>query len=139
MATRWCSSCGQAFVPAPQVPRQMYCALPDCQRERRRLWQMAKRRSDPDYLANQARAQKAWSERNPGYWRTYRVTNPDYANGNRAQQRARNRKRVIANMDLSPPPLPTGIYELRLLRADPGIAKKDVWVVSLRVLPASGP
>lgn len=92
MATRWCSSCGQAFVPAPQVPRQMYCALPGCQRERRRLWQIAKRRSDPDYLANQARAQKAWSERNPEYWRTYRETNPGYASGNRAQQRVRNRK-----------------------------------------------
>ncbi|VTU43152.1 hypothetical protein [Variovorax sp. RA8] len=139
MATRWCSSCGQAFVPAPQVPRQMYCALPDCQRERRRLWQIAKRRSDPDYLANQAHAQKAWSERNPEYWRTYRDTNPNYASGNRAQQRARNRKRVIAKMDSSPPPLPAGIYELRLLQAAPGIAKKDVWVVSLRVLPSSGP
>lgn len=139
MATRWCSSCGRAFVPAPQVPRQTYCALPDCQRERRRLWQIAKRRSDPDYLANQARAQKAWSERNPGYWRAYRDTNPDYASGNRAQQRARNRKRVIAKMDASPPSLPSGIYELRLLQADIRIAKKDVWVVNLRVLPPSGP
>ena len=137
MTTRWCSSCGQAFAPAPQVPRQMYCALPDCQRERRRLWQIAKRRSDPDYLANQARAQKAWAERNPGYWRAYRDSNPDYASGNRAQQRTRNRKRVIAKMDASPPSLPAGIYELQFLGAD--FAQKDVWLVSLRLLPPSGP
>jgi hypothetical protein len=118
----------------------MYCALPDCQRERRRLWQIAKRRSDPDYLANQARAQKAWSERNPGYWHAYRETNPDYARRNRAQQRARNQRRVIAKMDSSTPAAPpAGIYELRLLHGDPGVAKKDVWVVSLRVVPPSGP
>jgi hypothetical protein len=139
MATRWCSSCGQAFAPVPQVPRQMYCALPDCQRERRRLWQIAKRRSDPDYLANQARAQRAWAERNPGYWRAYRDDHPDYASGNRAQQRTRNRQRVIAKMDASPLSLPGGIYELRLLGADIRIAKKDVWLVSLRLLPRSGP
>ena len=135
MTTRWCSSCGSAFVPTPQVPRQMYCPMPDCQRERRRLWQIAKRRSDPDYLANQARAQKAWSDRNPDYWQAYRQSNPEYTRENRVQQRARNQRRMIAKMDSSrPPELPAGIYELRLLDGDTGVAKKDVWVVSLRFL-----
>ncbi|GAA4358208.1 hypothetical protein GCM10023165_52910 [Variovorax defluvii] len=104
------------------------------------MWQIAKRRSDPDYLANQARAQKAWSERNPGYWQAYREINPDYARENRAQQRGRNKRRVIAKMDsLTPQSLPAGIYELRLLDGDSRLAKKDVWVVSLRVLSPSGP
>src|SRR4030095_5697538 len=46
-ATRWRSACGQKFVPLLQAPRQAYCVKDECQKERRRLWQTAKRRSDP--------------------------------------------------------------------------------------------
>jgi hypothetical protein len=73
MNNRWCSACGKEFRPCPKAPKQSYCSEPGCQRERRRLWQQAKRRSDPDYLDNQARAQQAWCQRNPDYWRAYQA------------------------------------------------------------------
>ncbi len=72
MEVRWCSGCGQAFSPRPQSPRQTYCAAEPCQRERKLLWQKTKRRSDEDYVANQTKANAAWTRRNPDYWRRYR-------------------------------------------------------------------
>ena len=103
MESKRCAACGQAFRPRPQIPQQCYCAAPACQRERRRSWQLAKRESDPDYHDNQARAQRAWRERNPDYWREYRREHPDYSERNRKQQRARNdrrRQHLIAKMDV---------------------------------------
>lgn len=140
MERRWCTACGQVFIPRPQVPRQTYCAQPDCQRERRRLWQQAKRQSDPDYLDNQAQAQRAWSKRNSNYWRAYREAHPDYAVQNRTRQRVRNDKRKtlkIAKMDSIPraSPLLSGIYQLRAL-GHRDVAKMDVWTVQLTVLSA---
>jgi hypothetical protein len=93
MTARWCACCAKAFDPAPQVPRQTYCSDPACQRERRRLWQVARRLSDPDYLKNQADAQSAWARRNPDYWKAYRESHEDYVERNRDQQRVRNARR----------------------------------------------
>lgn len=141
MDNRWCTACGSVFLPRAQAPRQSYCSEPACQRERRRIWQKAKRRSDPDYLANQIQAQRAWVERNPDYWATYREKNPQYTTQNRVDQRGRNAKRrksKIAKMDASTatPVLSAGIYELRAL--DSGVfAKMGVWTVQLTVLLAS--
>jgi hypothetical protein len=139
MESRWCNACGNAFQPRAQAPRQSYCTNPECQRERRRLWQQAKRRSDPDYLDNQLNAQRAWALRNPGYWRAWRARHPGYVEQNRQLQQARNRKgqsQSIANVDVSPliaPRLPEGIYELRSL--DPNVlAKMGVWTVQLAVI-----
>lgn len=141
MDNRWCTACGAAFLPRAQAPHQSYCAEPACQRERRRLWQKAKRRSDPDYLENQIQAQRAWVERNPDYWAAYREKNPGYTAQNRADQRGRNAKRrtsKIAKMDASPaaPVLDAGIYELRPLDKET-FAKMGVWTVQLTVLSAS--
>ena len=55
--------CNDLFTPAPQVPKQTYCSKPKCQKERRKQWQKNRLQSDPDYRANQSRAQKAWSEK----------------------------------------------------------------------------
>lgn len=140
MESRRCAACGQAFRPRPQVPRQCYCAAPACQRERRRRWQLAKRKSDPDYHDNQARAQSAWRKRNPDYWREYRRTHPQYRDRNRVQQRERNdrlRERLIAKMDVSTPvfPMPSGIYQIS--QAPPaGIVKRDAWTVQITLLSA---
>ncbi|MEJ8852725.1 hypothetical protein [Variovorax rhizosphaerae] len=126
-------------MPRAQAPRQSYCAQPDCQRERRRLWQQAKRRGDPDYLDNQSQAQRAWAGRNPGYWREYRARHPDYAAQNRRQQKDRNVKRKplgIARMDVSDGDahiLPDGVYELRIADAA-AVAKMGVWTVRLVVV-----
>ena len=65
---RWCSACGQRFVPRAQCPRQTYCAKAACQKARKLLWQTTKRHSDHDYYENQAKANKAWIKRNALYW-----------------------------------------------------------------------
>lgn len=93
--------------------------------------------SDPDYQDNQTRAQQAWTQRNPDYWREYRQSHPKYVERNRALQLGRNTKALvgpIAKMDGSTPkiPLPSGVYHLSLV-ADAGIAKMDVWTVEIRV------
>lgn len=72
MAELTCASCGRAFLARTQSPKQTYCSEPECQRERRRRWNRAKLKSDPDYRANQAAAHRAWHDRNPDYWKTYR-------------------------------------------------------------------
>ena len=70
-----CAACRRSFRVRAQVRgTQRYCAAPACQRVRRKRWQRTKRHTDPDYRENQARAQEAWRDRHPGYWRTYRAT-----------------------------------------------------------------
>jgi hypothetical protein len=135
MDSKCCAACGQLFRLRPQVPHQLYCSAPACQRTRRQRWQQQKLKTDPDYRDNQARAQQSWRQRNPDYYRKYRKTHPDYAESNRTQQRERNARLQndpIAKMDASIPaiPLPSGIYRLSLLTAD-GIAKMDVWTVEI--------
>lgn len=142
MQTKWCASCHQPFQPPPQVPGQTYCSLVACQRERRRQWQLAKRKSDPDYRDNQSRAQSAWLVRQPGYWRRYRQSHPEYVARNRAQQSDRNnrrRKQTIAKMDVSALSflLPSGIY--RLSRQLAGVATIDEWIVQLTLLSDQNP
>lgn len=138
MESRRCVACGEVFRPRSQVPQQCYCAARACQRERRRRWQQAKRKSDSAYKDNQSRAQVAWRERNPDYWREYRRTHPQYSERNRTQQRERNdrqRQRLIAKMAVSTPvcPIPSGTYQIR--QAPPtGIAKMDAWTVQITLL-----
>ena len=138
MESRRCAACGQTFRPRPQVPRQSYCRALACQRERRRRWQQARRRNDPDYHDNQARAQRAWRKRNPDYSREYRHEHPNSRERNRTQQRERNdrrRARLIAKMDVSTPvfPIPSGIYQISQARPT-GIAKMDAWTVKITLL-----
>lgn len=83
------------------------------------------------------RAQQAWSQRNPDYWREYRKSHPEYVERNRVLQQERNAKGHadhVAKMDASTPdiPLPSGVYHLSLV-SDAGIAKMDVWTVEIRV------
>lgn len=137
MERKPCAACSRKFRPRPQTPNQAYCPAEACQKERRREWQRAKRRSDPDYRDNQANAQHAWTRSKPDYWRQYRLAHPEYVSRNRAQQGERNgrrQERVIAKMDASPAKttLSPGIY--RLLPVSPGIAKMDACTVEIRVL-----
>jgi hypothetical protein len=137
MEKKQCVACNQSFQPRPQVPDQSYCSAPECQRERRKQWHRQKLQTDPDYLHNQARAQKAWMRRNPDYWRKYRESHPEYVERNRVRQKQRNAKATghsIAKMDVSvqETQLASGIYELRLV-TNAGIAKMDVWTVEITV------
>lgn len=118
MTIKICACCGQPFEPRPQVPNQSYCSDPACQRARRQRWQRDKMQADPDYRDNQMRNQRAWLERHPEYWRHYRDLNPEYAERNRAHQRARDEPRqemslakmgASALLDLLP-----GLYRIAL-------------------------
>lgn len=137
MKTKRCLACNQEFQAHPQVSQQAYCSAPGCQRERRRLWQLKKRQTDPDYLENQMRAQQSWCDSHPDYWKDYRARHPEYANKNRIQQRKRNKnqKEKIAKMDVSGQALslPSGIYRLNPI-SDSEIAKMATLIVEIRVI-----
>jgi hypothetical protein len=112
----------------------------DCQKERKRLWQLRKRHEDPDYKDNQNRAQHAWSEANPLYWREYRDAHPGYEQKNRSQQTERN-ARAEGNLktDVELPAtqlLPKdGLYVL-IDESSDDVAKKDAWLVRLTLVSA---
>jgi len=142
MQSMRCAACGLPFRPRPQVRQQKHCSSPACQRERRRRWQAARLRSDSDYRANQRAAQKAWSQRHPEYWRTYRQAHPEYTERNRTEQRGRDRRRGaptdLAKMNASAPGsrLSSGTY--RLAPVVPGVlAKMDAWTVQITVLSSA--
>jgi hypothetical protein len=141
MNGKQCTACGECFQPRPQVPHQTYCQAEACQRERRRRWQQAKRQSDPDYLANQQEAQRAWGRRHPEYWQAYRRAHLAYCEANRLKQRERDQKRRLgrlAKMDVKTCDftIPTGTY--RLAPVNPAhLAKMDAWTVEITVLSST--
>jgi hypothetical protein len=139
MEARWCTSCGIKFTPRAQSPAQTYCPLEDCQRMRKQVWQQAKRRSDPDYSANQANAQADWARKHPDYWRSYRAANPDYTQGNRSNQQIRNATRRIAKSDASAVviALQDGIYRLQPIGAE--VNSDKVILVRLTILGKADP
>jgi hypothetical protein len=139
MEFRQCEACRQPFRRRPQNPDQCFCSDAACQRERRRRWQVAKRQSDPDYRENQKRAQKAWSERHPDYWRAYREEHPEYVARNRARQRERTPDPAgVAKMDASNAqiPLPSGTYRLSPV-VDASFAEMDAWMAEITVISAA--
>jgi len=117
MPTKICACCGQPFTPRPQVRDQAFCSAPACQRERRLRWQRDKMRSDPDYRDNQSRSQRAWLDRNPDYWRTYR-----------SQADKTSSPPVSTAMVTSGAPL-SGLYWIKF-RQDVS-AKSDVWIAEI--------
>lgn len=133
-----CVYCGTGFTPVPQVPNQAYCSKPDCQKERRRQWQKNKLQSDPDYRDNQSRAQKAWTDKNPDYWRKYRQGSLDYGNPLKDEQDSQlpeSRNKSVKMDSLNPHQifrvaLHDGVFRLRVL-AEPDGVKMDVWIVEL--------
>lgn len=135
-----CASCSKPFKARSQSPRQAYCAKVECQRERRRRWQRAKRLIDPDYKSNQRNAQRAWLGRHPNYWAEYRRTHPEYCELNRCRQRTRNRAKArtvlikITAIHLSGALTP-GLYRLTPIRnriANSNSSGTDIrWVSAL--------
>ena len=117
MPTKICACCGQPFTPRPQVRDQAFCSAPACQRERRLRWQRDKMRSDPHYRENQSRSQRAWLDRNPDYWRTYR-----------SQADKTSSPPVSTAMVTSGAPL-SGLYWIKF-RQDVS-AKSDVWIAEI--------
>ena len=153
MEKRRCAACHKHFHPRPQSPTQAFCSAAECQRERKRRWQRAKRGADPDYRENEAHSSRHWREQHASYWREYRRSHPDYTTRNRQQQRRRNQARDsragaranpvplavppagIANGDASAGrtiPL-SGTYQLIPVRGR-GIANEDVWTAEISML-----
>ena len=141
MGIKRCLACADAFQVSRRVPMQNYCGRPECQRERRKLWQQQKRRSDNDYQDNQLRCQRRWRASHTDYWRQYRSDHPEYVARNRELQRTRNATRQagpVAKMDAMPPvsPLTSGTY--RLSPTEQGeIAKMDAWIVKITLLSSA--
>ena len=88
-----CAHCGRPFIPNPRVKNQRYCGSKECQRARKTLWQREKIRTDREYQANQRESHRSWRERNPGYWKQYKMRNPGYTVRNRILQRHRDKRR----------------------------------------------
>jgi len=146
MDNRRCAACRKLFHPRPQCPDQAFCPAAECQRERKRRWQKAKRAADSDYRDNDAQANRQWRSLHPGYWRGYRRKHPQYVSANRQRQRERDRaarhdpvpaapKSDLANEDASTlsPPLETGTY--RMIPVTGGdLANEDACLVKIAVL-----
>ena len=153
MEKRRCAACHKHFHPRPQSPTQAFCSAAECQRERKRRWQRAKRGTDPDYRENDARSSRHWRQQHASYWREYRRRHPEYTARNRQRQRRRNQTRHsstaardkqallsappagIANGDASAGktiPL-SGTYKLIPVRGT-RIANEDVWTAEISVI-----
>jgi len=139
---RRCVCCKIMFRPDRYHPNQNYCRQKECQRSRRTLWQKNKLKTDSDYRESQAEAQALWKTKNPGYWKNYRATHPEYTEQNRIKQRQRRSKGNVAQpqpdvakMDfaLLQHPIVSGSYRLTLLNGS-GVAKMDAAIVQLTVL-----
>ena len=141
MGLKRCLACADVFETSSRVPLQNYCNRPECQGERRKLWQKQKRQSDKDYQANQLQCQRRWRETHGDYWQRYRADHPGYVERNREQQRVRNVTRqasIIAKMDAIPPisPITSGTY--RLSPVEQGeVAKMDAWIVKITLLSST--
>ena len=133
-----CANCNDLLTPTPQVPKQTYCSKPNCQKARRKQWQKNRLQSDPDYKANQSRAQKAWTEKNPNYWRELRQTGPDYGNSDLAEQDFLKQDPLKPSIKMDSltatqnlkKALFDGVFRLKVL-AQPQSGKMDVWIVEL--------
>ena len=138
-----CVHCGAPFIPAPQVPNQAYCSKANSQKERRRQWQKSKLQSDPDYRDNQSRAQKAWTDRNPEYWRHHRLNRPDYGNplpGEQDSDALEPGNQSVKMDSLIPPQnlgqaIQDGVFRLKIL-VEPDGVKMDSWIVELSSIHA---
>lgn len=140
MSRRRCVGCGQWYVPDARVKNQRFCPKPECRLQRRREYQKRKIGEDAAYRANQADCQKRWREKNPGYWRQYRDSHPEYTQKNREKQKGRNGGSggPVAKMDSinHEKPIIAGIYELNVLSGDI-LAKMDSIKVKLEFISDS--
>lgn len=149
MDQRRCAGYRKLFHPRPQSPYQKFCPAAECQKERKRRWQKAKRAADPDYRDyrdNDAQANRQWRNRHRGYWCAYRRKHPQSLIRNRDKQRERDRSRGLkpalppptphlANEDASSLQIPfeTGAYRLiRVTGSD--LANEDVCLVKIALL-----
>ena len=134
MKTIRCRCCRKIVPANPHLKNQQFCSDPDCQRERKRLWQKEKLRSDPDYRANQADSQKHWRETHTGYWRQWRQSHEGYVQGNREKTRLRR----FAKMDTVKPEkpiIPGSYYLISCSSGTAAFAKMDASHQKVIIIP----
>jgi hypothetical protein len=148
MEKRRCGACHKLFHPRRQSPGQKFCSGAECQRERKRRWQKARRAADPDYRDNDVQASRQWRNRHPDHWRAYRRQHPQSVIRNRAKQRERDRSRrlqaprppsppLLANEDASRLRLPfeTGTYRIISVPGG-GLVNEDACLVEIALVSA---
>jgi hypothetical protein len=86
--------------------------------ERRKRWRQKKMGADPDYRLNQSRAQRAWLDRNPDYWRNYRK-GKEIKTGSKQPRDQFKIERPLS-----------GFYQMRFI-SKKEVAKSDVWIVEI--------
>jgi hypothetical protein len=136
MHKKHCLACGEEFLPWPQILNQQFCSRPECQKERRRRRQAERRAKSPEHQASDAQYFQDWVAKNPGYWKQYRETHPEYAERNRQQQKLRSSTRIAKDSVSRLTALPGGRYRLQALSLD-SVANEAAWIVEILVL--SGP
>lgn len=133
-----CVHCGCSFAANPRIKNQRYCSSKDCQRARKRAWQMEKLATDPDYRANQQDCQRDWHRRHPRYYQRYRQRNGKNAERNRLLQRVRDSRhrspRFLAKMDALKPAPQLALGHFYLL---PALAKMDASAQKVILIPVS--
>ena len=146
MEKKRCPACHKLFHPRPQSPKQKFCSSSQCQRERKRRWQKAKRAADADYRDNDAQANRVWRSQNSDYWHEYRRKHPESVIRNREKQRDRDRSRQsksalapavhdLANEDVSRPSytIETGTYRIIPVAAT-DLANENACLVKISLL-----
>ena len=118
MVTKLCTNCCNRFIARPQSPDQEFCSDGPCQKERRKRWRQKKMETDPDYRLNQSRAQRAWLDRNPEYWRRYRKN----------KEIKRETKPIGDQISIEQPL--SGLYQIRFID-NKELAKNDAWIVEI--------
>jgi hypothetical protein len=154
MERRACQHCHTFFSPL-RNPQQRFCSRRVCQSVRKAVWRRARLRCDPDYRENHQHAYQRWRKKNPGYWKSYRVSHPSYTNKNREKERQRRlHKKLVRGSEISQvanretlsvakcdaltakTPVKAGTYEL--VPVSPvGVARCDALIVKISVIPKS--
>ena len=143
---RRCRNCGCLFKVCRKVKKHEYCHKKECQQARKRKWQREKLTNDAAYRQDQKTAQEDWINKNPDYWKNYRLNHPSYRDRNRVQQRIRNqagrsksapdkKSDLIAKMDAITPERTILSGKYQLVPATPDmIAKMDALIVEINAI-----
>ncbi len=92
-----CFCCRRIVPRNPRARNQRYCGAKPCQQARKNKWQRNKQDLDSDHRVNKEESQRAWRQKNPGYWKLYRQKHPEYCERNRLLQQKRDLKRRFKN------------------------------------------
>ncbi len=145
----YCFHCGEHKKKNPRIKSgQLYCGSRACQQARKNKHERDRLKNDPDYYAKRKTQKADWRTRQQGiYQRTYRENHPDYTMRNLILQKTRYQMRktcpvpgidtkiVKTDTLTSGILIPSGLYEIRPYKTDPGkkIVKTDSLIVRLSV------